>query len=66
MLEGNGEITHSRATALVSSNIEKLLTGSVAPVNTVDLVALEGGGIFDSESKVVAVISPLQQSVDIL
>ncbi|KAL4078461.1 hypothetical protein V8B97DRAFT_2102344 [Scleroderma yunnanense] len=65
-LEAGGKITHNQAIALVSSNIEKLLTGSVSPAGNVDLIVLEGGGLFDPQSKVVAVISPLQHSVDIL
>ncbi|KAH7888767.1 carbohydrate esterase family 9 protein [Phlebopus sp. FC_14] len=65
-LETGGKITHSQAITLASSNIEKLLTGSIRPSETSEFVAVEGGRLFDLHSKVAAVISPLQRSVDVL
>ncbi|KAF9227427.1 composite domain of metallo-dependent hydrolase [Gyrodon lividus] len=65
-LEAEGKISRKQAIKLVSTNLEKLLTGSACSTEMSDLIALEGGDIFDMESKVVAVVSPLQHSVNLL
>ncbi|KIK81164.1 hypothetical protein PAXRUDRAFT_15392 [Paxillus rubicundulus Ve08.2h10] len=65
-LEAGGKLSRKQAIKLVSTNLQKLLTGSVASAEMSDLIALEGGDIFDLETKVVAIISPLQRSVDLL
>ncbi|KIJ61349.1 hypothetical protein HYDPIDRAFT_116118 [Hydnomerulius pinastri MD-312] len=65
-LEAGGKISRKQAIKLASTNLEKLLIGSTRSKDTSDFVAFEGGDLFDLESKVVAVISPLQRSVDLL
>ncbi|KAF8844379.1 composite domain of metallo-dependent hydrolase [Paxillus ammoniavirescens] len=65
-LEAGGKLSRKQAIKLASTNLEKLLTGSVPSAEMSDLIALEGGDIFDLESKVVAIVSPLQRSVDLL
>lgn len=52
------------AFALVSSNVEKLL-GLGLDAREQDLVATVGGDLLNFAGKVVAVISPRQEAVDI-
>lgn len=49
---------------MVSTNLEKLLGIRALDDDEVDMVAYEGGGIFDLSSKVVAVLSPVRRGVD--
>ncbi|KAH7927128.1 carbohydrate esterase family 9 protein [Leucogyrophana mollusca] len=65
-LEAGGQISRKQAIALASSNVEKLLMGSVSSARTSDLVATQGGDLFEMSSKVVAIISPRQRSVELL
>ncbi|KDQ57532.1 hypothetical protein JAAARDRAFT_35246 [Jaapia argillacea MUCL 33604] len=61
-LEAGGRISEVQALSL-SSNLEKLLGGEVEVTGPTELVAIEGGSVFDMTSKVVAVISPRLQLV---
>ncbi|KAI0653864.1 carbohydrate esterase family 9 protein [Cubamyces menziesii] len=63
-LESNGTISKATALALASTNVEKLL-GVETEGSQNDLVATLGGDLL-SFSKVVAVISPRREVVDIL
>ncbi|KIY48772.1 hypothetical protein FISHEDRAFT_65620 [Fistulina hepatica ATCC 64428] len=56
------EISAGEAWAMVSTNLEKLLGIERAPG---DLIALHGGSIFGLETRVAAVISPLQGTVNL-
>lgn len=64
ILESNGRINERKAYALVSSDLEKLL-GVRNIGEDADLVAYEGGGLFDRSSKVVGIISPQREVVDL-
>lgn len=64
ILESNGRINQKQAYALVSTNLEKLLGIRAMDDEDIDMVAYEGGGIFDLSSKVVAVISARRHGVD--
>ena len=64
ILESNGRIDRDQAYALVSTNLEKLLGIRATDNEELDMVAYEGGGVFDLTSKVVAVISPEQRGVN--
>ena len=64
-IDGGGSISRAQALALASTNVEKLLGGRVEAENMYDLVATEGGTIFDFKSKVAAVISPRRGFVDL-
>lgn len=61
-LESNGRINEHQAYAMASTNLAKLL-GVTAEMP--DLVAYDGGSIFDLSSKVAAVISPEKGSVEL-
>lgn len=63
MAESNGRIDEQEAHALLSTNLEKLL-GIINLQN--DLVAYEGGNVFDLSSKVVAVLSSERGVVDLM
>ena len=54
-----------QAYALASTNLDKLL-GIKHNGEDADLVAIEGGSLFDLSSKVVAVVSPQRGLVDLL
>jgi hypothetical protein len=64
ILESNSRISERKAYALVSSDLEKLL-GVRNVGEDADLVAYEGGGLFDLSSKVVGIISPRREVVDL-
>lgn len=64
ILESNGRIDERKAYALVSSDLEKIL-GVRNVGEDADLVAYEGGGLFDLSSKVVGIISPRREVVDL-
>ena len=53
-----------QALALVSTNLESLL-GLNVDAEMMDLVAAEGGNVFDLSAKVVGVISPRREVVDL-
>ncbi|KAI0630254.1 hypothetical protein C8Q77DRAFT_1137203 [Trametes polyzona] len=61
---GPGVLDKEGAFALVSTNVERLLGMDRDPKEQ-DLVATVGGDLLDFEGKVVAVISPRQEAVDI-
>ncbi|EIW82936.1 carbohydrate esterase family 9 protein [Coniophora puteana RWD-64-598 SS2] len=63
--EAAGSMSRQEAMALASTNVEELLTGSVASAQR-DLVATRGGDMFDMSSRVVAVVSARQGAVDLL
>ncbi|KAH9921901.1 uncharacterized protein B0H18DRAFT_1086033 [Fomitopsis serialis] len=66
-LESNGRITKEQARALVSTNLEKLLgVQEWVDQDGGDLVAYQGGGMFDLSSKPVAVVSSGRALVDLL
>ncbi|KAH7913892.1 carbohydrate esterase family 9 protein [Hygrophoropsis aurantiaca] len=65
-LEAGGRMSYKQAIALASSNVEKLLVGSASSTWVPDLVATQGGGLLDLNSKVVAVISPRKQYVHLM
>lgn len=64
-LESNGRIHEHQAYALVTTDLEKLLGVRGVDEGVTDLVAVEGGSIFDFSSKVVGVISPVRGTVDL-
>ncbi|KAG6880354.1 hypothetical protein C0992_007765 [Termitomyces sp. T32_za158] len=71
VLESNGKIDQSEMHAIAYTNLPKLLGVREIEDNerlglTRDMVAYEGGGAFDFSSKVVAIISPERQLVDLL
>jgi len=61
-LNSQGRLTYDQAALLVTRNLEYLL--GVVDSKT-DLVATRGGNIFDSKSKVVAILNNRQRAVDI-
>ncbi|KAL6308850.1 hypothetical protein BKA93DRAFT_481716 [Sparassis latifolia] len=61
--EAPNVLTKASAIALVSSNVEKLLGVHVGPGEG-DLVATSGGDLLSFEGKVVAIISPRMEKVD--
>jgi len=63
-LESSGRVNKSQAYALASTNLDKLL-GIKHDSEDADLVAFEGGNLFDLSSKVVAVVSPQRGLVDL-
>ncbi|KAF8076559.1 carbohydrate esterase family 9 protein [Lyophyllum atratum] len=68
VLESNGRINQREMHALAYTNLPKLLgVREVDDENqgAVDMVAYDGGGVFDLSSKAVAVISPERQLVDL-
>ena len=66
-LETNGRVTRQKAQALVSTNLEKLLDiEGWVDEDGGDLVAYEGGNVFQLTSKPVAVASPRRGLVDVL
>ncbi|KAF7317119.1 Carbohydrate esterase family 9 protein [Mycena chlorophos] len=67
LLAAGGKITRSQAFALVSTNVEKLLTGTEVNGHERDLVATQGSGddLLGFGSKVVAVLSPRRKLVDL-
>ncbi|KAH9935455.1 uncharacterized protein B0H18DRAFT_975763 [Fomitopsis serialis] len=64
-LDAGGEISKEDALALGSTNVEVLLGGDVETDGLHDLVVTEGGDILDMQSKVIAIISPTRQLVEI-
>jgi hypothetical protein len=64
-LEAGGQISKDQALALGSTNMEMLLTGQVV-LEDADLVATEGGGLLDLQSRVIAVLSPRRGLVDLM
>ncbi|KAJ7765048.1 hypothetical protein DFH07DRAFT_902839 [Mycena maculata] len=64
MLASNGRIGKAEAYALVSTNLRELL-GVIMDDQTGDLVAYTGGSLFETSSKVAAVISARKGQVDI-
>lgn len=65
-IEAGGQLSKSQALAIASTNIEKLL--GIAPETALlnDLVVTHGGDLFDMESKVIGVVSPLRNQVELL
>jgi hypothetical protein len=64
-IEAGGRISKEQVFALASTNIMKLLGGVNIPEMS-DLVATEGGDLLDMSGKVVAIISPRRNLVDVL
>mgnify|MGYP007051653998 CR=1 FL=1 len=64
-MESNGRIQEEKAYALVTTDLERLLGVRDLDEETADLIATEGGSLFDQGSKVVGVISPKRELVDI-
>ncbi|KAF9006581.1 carbohydrate esterase family 9 protein [Cyathus striatus] len=62
-LESNGRVNERQAYAMATSDLERLL--GVRAVEDVDLVAFEGGGLFDLSSKVAAIISAQRGFVEV-
>ncbi|KAF9481821.1 hypothetical protein BDN70DRAFT_830235, partial [Pholiota conissans] len=58
ILESNGRISEHKAYALVTTNLQNLLGIRGIDDDMDDLVAFEGGNMFNLSSKAVAVISP--------
>ncbi|KJA29867.1 hypothetical protein HYPSUDRAFT_126636 [Hypholoma sublateritium FD-334 SS-4] len=63
-LESNGRISDEEAYTLVTDNLVDLLGIRGIGDDMNDLVAFEGGSMFDLASKPIAVISPVRGSVD--
>lgn len=63
-LESNGRVNQRQAYALASTNLDKIL-GIEHSSEDADLVAFEGGSLFDLSSKVAAVVSPQRGLVDL-
>ncbi|KAJ7498753.1 hypothetical protein FB451DRAFT_1334381 [Mycena latifolia] len=64
ILASNGRISKTEAYALVSSNLQELL-GVTVDQEIGDLVAYSGGSVFDTSSKVAAIISAQRGRVDV-
>ncbi|EJD52321.1 hypothetical protein AURDEDRAFT_111071 [Auricularia subglabra TFB-10046 SS5] len=64
VLESDGALSYSDALALATTNVEALFGLELNP-NDRDMVAYAGGDMFSQESKVVAVVAPLQSRVDV-
>ncbi len=64
LIESNGRITDEEAYALVTGNLVDLLGIRGIGDDMSDLVAFEGGSMFDLISKPIAVISSVRESVD--
>jgi hypothetical protein len=64
-LEANGTISKSEAFALASTNLERLLGVNVHSNLIPDHVATAGGDLMSMNSKVVAIISPRNDAVDL-
>ncbi|KAF8163787.1 hypothetical protein B0H34DRAFT_614504, partial [Crassisporium funariophilum] len=64
-LESNGTLHKYEAIALASSNLDRALGLSHQRFGIHDLVMYEAGGILDFSSKVVGVVSPERQVVDL-
>ncbi|KAF6761161.1 amidohydrolase [Ephemerocybe angulata] len=64
-IESGGRITREDAFAIGSWNVERLL-GVERDHESVDLVATRGGDFLDSHAKVVAIISPDSQTVNMV
>ncbi|KZT72052.1 carbohydrate esterase family 9 protein [Daedalea quercina L-15889] len=64
-LDAGRAISKEEAIALGSTNVEILLGGDI-DTDGHDMVVTEGGDILDMQSKVVAVVSPARQLVDLL
>lgn len=64
-IEAGSSISKAEAMSMGSVNVDRLL-GSEIKSEDADLVARRGGDLFDSKSKVIAVISPRRQVVHIL
>lgn len=65
-MESNGRINKQQAYALATTNLDKLLGIVNLSDDAADLVAYQGGSVFDLSSKVVAVLSAERGSVDLL
>ncbi|KAF8914186.1 carbohydrate esterase family 9 protein [Gymnopilus junonius] len=65
VLESNGRITEYQAYALVTRDLEKLLGVRGIDEDSGELAVYEGGSMFNSSSKVAAIISPIRGLVDI-
>ncbi|GJE95448.1 carbohydrate esterase family 9 protein [Phanerochaete sordida] len=65
-IDAGGDISRAKAMAIGSTNIETLLGGKVGAAVAEDLVATEGGDLLDFGSKVIAVLSPRRESVNLL
>jgi len=65
MLESNTRISEQQAYALVTRDLERLLGVRGIDEESADLVAFDGGSIFDFSSKVVGVISTRRGSVEL-
>lgn len=63
-LEASGNISKENIIALGSVNLEKLLGAEVDDDG--DFVATKGGDLLEMTSRVVAVISPRRESVELL
>ncbi|KAF8969443.1 carbohydrate esterase family 9 protein [Flammula alnicola] len=64
-LESNGRISEQQSYALVTKNLEDLLGIRGIDEETSDLVAFDGGSMFDLSSKAVGVILPSRGVVDL-
>ncbi|KAF8640067.1 hypothetical protein AX17_001308 [Amanita inopinata Kibby_2008] len=64
-LESNGRLSESEAYSLVTTNLERLLGVRGIDEDGGDLVACDGGSIFDITSKVAGVISEQRSTVDL-
>lgn len=64
MLASNGRISKAEAYALLSTNLQELL-GVIMDDQTGDLVAYAGGSMFETSSKVAAVISAQRGQVEV-
>jgi hypothetical protein len=65
-IEAGGRISKEQVFALASTNIEKTISGQVNIPEMSDLVATKGGDLLEMSSKVMAVISPRRNRVDLL
>jgi len=65
VLESNARISVQQAYALVTRDLERLLGVRGIDEESADLVAFDGGSIFDFSSKAVGVISTRRRSVEL-
>lgn len=64
--DAGDKLSKEETIALASTNVEVLLGGDVETDGSHDMIVTEGGDVLDTQSKVVAVISPGRELVDLL
>ena len=64
--DAGDKLSKEETIALASTNVELLLGGDAETDGFHDMIVTEGGDVLDTQSKVIAVISPSRELVDLL